>query len=152
MKILVFLVITSLIFISCKKDSNDSSSTSGNCSFTFDGSETGTYGDQTLIENSSGYKWFNCSSGGNSDGPEVSIGIKEDQFNGAGTYTLKNSGFAGKIIAKTCEDCDQYSSNNSSTDCEATFTSETALTFKCSGLTQISGSNSINISHGNFEN
>ncbi len=97
--------------------------------------------------------WFNCSEGPLNDGPEVSVGIKEEFLEGNTTLNLHLDGGLGKILVKT-ENGDVYQSSGSATNCYASFGTESTSTFEfgCSDMPKEDeiGGSTVTVSDGVF--
>ena len=158
----ILLIFLNLLF-SCGQDNTDGgvatgtasisfNSIDGSCAYTLSAPEAGAFGSFTSSYDNDGYiktRTFSCSEGPTVVGkPEISINIYLEKFVGAGTYELKGRGSDGLFLVKDSQD-NIYRSLNSS-NCKATFTSNTQFTFSCENLVDDSGMNYINVSNGTF--
>jgi hypothetical protein len=130
-KNLILLLILFPLFIQCNKSGSGIGS-SEKCRFTLSEVSAGNYGSVIYTDQHSGFKWFNCSGIATSnDYPQVTVGIRTDVFNGAGTYYIDRT---DGVVLVALSDNIRYRSANTSSNCEATFATATDFTFSCENI------------------
>lgn len=147
MKLFLYILLSSALVFSVSCDEADSGS---GCSFTLSGDQSGTVSGATMYA-SAGYLNFIC---GEADGlsigyPQMSVVILESSFSGAGSYDLTDG--SNLYIRVALDESTTYTSDNTSSNCTAEFTSSSKLTFSCDDIPEDGGGGSLSVSSGSWE-